>query len=164
MPTNKPVRLTQLTSGSPSFSVSRATSLPTSEAAAAFDSAMVCYEDRINMTLGQLDRVKASTKGTAAFRARRIVALETELADRRKRYYASAFNAASMTAKIGNLTRAAELLAIADGGEDLAEQIAKLRAEIQRVTAEQAASTNAKRPPPKKAAVADSLNKPSSRR
>ena len=47
---------------------------------------------------------------------------------------------------------------------DLAEQIAKLRAEIQRVWAELAASTNAKRPPSKKAAVADSSNKPSSRR
>ena len=134
------------------------------EAAAAFDSAMVCYEDRINLTLGQIDRVKASTKGSAAFRAKRLAALETDLADRRKRYYASAFNAASMTAKIGNLTRSAELLAIADGGSELAEQISKLRAEITRVTAEQAASTNAKRPPPKKAAVADTLNKPSSPR
>ena len=132
------------------------------EAAAAFDSAMVCYDDRINMTLGQIDQVKASTKGSPAFRAKRLAALETELADRKKRYYASAFNAASMTAKIGNLTRAAELLAVADGGEDLAEQISKLRGEIQRVTAEQTSAANAKRPPPKKAAVADSLNKPSS--
>jgi uncharacterized small protein (DUF1192 family) len=66
-----------------------------------------------------------------------------------------------MTAKVGNLTRAAELLAVADGGEGLAEQISKLRSEIQRVTAEQAAVTNTKRPPQKKAAVADSLNKPS---
>jgi hypothetical protein len=134
------------------------------EAAAAFDSAMVCYEDRINMTLGQIDQVKASTKGSAAFRAKRLAALETELADRKKRYYASAFNTASMTAKIGNLTRAAELLAIADGGQDLAEQISKLRGEIQRVTAEQTASSNAKRPLPKKAVVADSLNRPSSPR
>jgi tetratricopeptide (TPR) repeat protein len=131
------------------------------EAAAAFDSAMVCYEDRINVTLGQIDLVKASTKGSAAFRAKRIAALETELADRRKRYYASAFNAASMSAKTGNLTRAGELLAVADGGEDLAEQISKLRAEITRVTAEQAAAATTKRPPKKAAAaVADTLNKP----
>jgi hypothetical protein len=134
------------------------------EAAAAFDSAMVCYEDRINFTLGQIDQVKASTQGSAAFRAKKLAALETDLADRRKRYYASAFNAASMTAKIGNLTRAAELLAVADGGVDLAEQISRLRGEIQRVTAEQASSANAKRPPPKKAVVADTLNKPSSPR
>jgi hypothetical protein len=124
---------------------------------------MVCYEDRINLTLGQIDQVKASRKGSAAFRAKRLAVLETELADRKKRYYASAFNAASMSAKIGNLTRATELLAIADAGEDLSEQIAKLRAEITRVTATQTSPANAKRPP-KRAAVADTLNKPSSPR
>ena len=133
------------------------------EAAAAFDSAMVCYEDRINLTLGQIDQVKASRKGSAAFRAKRLAALENELADRKKRYYASAFNAASMSAKIGNLTRATELLAIADAGEDLSEQIAKLRGEITRMTATQASPANAKRPP-KRAAVADTLNKPLSPR
>ena len=130
------------------------------EAAASFDSAMVCYEDRVNFMAATIDHWKASTKGSAAFRAKRIAALEVDLADRKKRYYTSAFNAASMLARIGNLTRAEELLAVAARGEELADQIARLRGEITRVTAGQPASSSPKRSL-RKAVVADSLNKPS---
>ena len=97
------------------------------EASASFDSAMVCYDGRVQEVTMKIEEVRASTQGTAAFRARRIAILEEELADRRKRYYSSAFNVASMSARIGNITRAEELLGVAAQSPDLADQVAKLR-------------------------------------
>ena len=97
------------------------------EASASFDSAMVCYDGRVQEVTMKIEEVRASTKGTAAFRARRIAILVEELADRRKRYYSSAFNVASMSARIGNITRAEELLGVAAQSPDLADQVAKLR-------------------------------------
>jgi tetratricopeptide (TPR) repeat protein len=101
-------------------------------AAAVFDSAMVCYDQRANDIMMKIDMVRASTKGSAAFRAKRIAALEEDLADRRKRYYTSAFNAASMSARMGNIARAEELIAIAMNAPELADQVAKLREGIAR--------------------------------
>src|SRR5215203_4444702 len=56
------------------------------EAAASFDSAMVCYDDRAQETAAKLEKARASTRGSEAFRARRIATLESDLADRRRRY------------------------------------------------------------------------------
>jgi tetratricopeptide (TPR) repeat protein len=97
------------------------------EAAASFDSAMVCYDGRVQAVALKIAQVRESTKGTPAFRARRIAFLEEELADRRRRYFTSTYNFASMSARIGNIPRAEELLAIASQSPDLAAQVAKLR-------------------------------------
>jgi tetratricopeptide (TPR) repeat protein len=97
------------------------------EAAASFDSAMVCYDVRVQAVTLKIDQVRNSTKGTAAFRQKRIAFLEEELADRRRRYFTSTYNFASMSARIGNIPRAEELLAIASQAPQLAEQVAKLR-------------------------------------
>jgi tetratricopeptide (TPR) repeat protein len=97
------------------------------EAAASFDSAMVCYDGRVRAVALKIEQVRASTMGTAAFRARRIAFLEEELADRRRRYYTSTYNFASMSARIGNIPRAEELLVIAAESPDLTAQVAKLR-------------------------------------
>lgn len=104
------------------------------EAAAAFDSAMVCYDGRAQDVALKIEEVRASTKGSAAFRAKRIALLEEELADRRRRYCSSAFNVASMSARIGNLARADEVLAIAAQAAELTEQVAKLRELIAEAT------------------------------
>jgi hypothetical protein len=56
--------------------------------------------------------------------------LEADLADRRKRNQTSAFNAASMNARLGNLARAAELLQVAAQSPDLADQVEKLREQL----------------------------------
>jgi hypothetical protein len=96
-------------------------------AAASYDSAMVCYGDRVHLVAAKIEEVRMSTKGSAAFRAKKIAGLETDLADVRKRYYSSAYNVASMTGKLGNLARAEELLAVAAQSADLTEQVAKLR-------------------------------------
>jgi tetratricopeptide (TPR) repeat protein len=101
-------------------------------AAAVFDSAMVCYDQRASDIMMKIDIVRASTKGSAAFRAKRIAALEEDLADRRRRYYTSAFNAASMNARAGKIARAEELIAIAVNAPELADQVAKLREGIAR--------------------------------
>jgi tetratricopeptide (TPR) repeat protein len=97
------------------------------EAAASFDSSMVCYDVRVQAVRLKIDQVRSSTKGSAAFRAKRIAFLEEELADRRRRYYTSTYNFASMSARIGNIPRAEELLAIAAQAPQLTDQVAKLR-------------------------------------
>ena len=100
------------------------------DAAASYDSAMVCYDDKANRTEAMIAKVQASTRGSAAFRAKRIAGLESDLADLRKRYFTSSFNAASMNARLGNFTRAEELLVIAAQSADLTEQVAKLKDQI----------------------------------
>ena len=100
------------------------------EAAASYDSAMVCYDDKANLLAAKIEQVRRGTRGSAEFRAKRIAALEADLADRHKRNQTSAFNAASMNARLGNLSRADELLVIAAQSTDLSDQIAKLREQL----------------------------------
>ena len=100
------------------------------DAAASFDSAMVCYNERAAETAEKLAQVRASTRGSAAFRARRIATFETELADRQRRSRTAAFNTASMLARMGNLARAEEMLVIAADEPELTEQVGKLRQQI----------------------------------
>jgi hypothetical protein len=56
--------------------------------------------------------------------------MESDLADRRKRNHTSAFNAASMNARLGNFARAEELLVIAAQSPDLGDQIARLKEQL----------------------------------
>jgi hypothetical protein len=104
------------------------------ESAASYDSAMVCYDDKANFIAAKIEQVRRSTRGSAEFRARRIASLESDLADRRKRNQTSAFNAASMNARLGNFARAEELLVIASQSPDLADQISKLREQLAQAT------------------------------
>jgi len=104
------------------------------EAAASYDSAMVCYDDKASLIAAKIEQVRQSTRGSAEFRARRIASLESDLADRRKRNQTSAFNAASMNARLGNFARAEELLVIASQSPDLADQIARLREQLAQAT------------------------------
>ena len=103
------------------------------EAAASYDSAMVCYDDKANVIAAKIEQVRQSRRGSAAFRAKRIASLEADLADRWKRNQASAFNAASMNARLGNFARAAELLQVAAQSPDLADQVEKLREQLVQV-------------------------------
>jgi hypothetical protein len=99
-------------------------------AAASYDSAMVCYGDKANRTEALIEQVRNSTKGSEAFRAKRIASLESDLADLRTRYFSSTFNTASMNARLGNFARAEELLVIAAQSSDLTDQVAKLREQL----------------------------------
>jgi tetratricopeptide (TPR) repeat protein len=107
------------------------------EAAASYDSAMVCYDDKANVIAAKIEQVRQSTRGSAEFRAKRIASLESDLADRRKRNQTSAFNAASMNARVGNFGRAEELLTVAAQSPDLADQIAKLKEQLAQVSRHQ---------------------------
>jgi hypothetical protein len=100
------------------------------EAAASYDSAMVCYDDKANFIAARIEQVRRSARGSAEFRARRIASMESDLADRRKRNHTSAFNAASMNARLGNFARAEELLVIAAQSPDLGDQIARLKEQL----------------------------------
>jgi tetratricopeptide (TPR) repeat protein len=100
------------------------------DAAASFDSAMVCYDERAAETATKIEQVRGNTRGSAAFRARRLATLETDLADRRRRSRTAAFNVASMNARMGNLARAEEMLVIAAEEPELAESVGKLREQI----------------------------------
>jgi tetratricopeptide (TPR) repeat protein len=103
------------------------------EAAASYDSAMVCYDDRASFIAAKIEQVRASRRGSPEFKAKRIASLESDLADRRSRQRTSAFNAASMNARLDNFARAEELLQIAAQSPELAEKIDRLREEIARV-------------------------------
>ena len=100
------------------------------DAAASFDSARVCYDERAAETAMKIEQARASTRGSAAFRARRLASLETDLADRRRRSRTAAFNTASMHARMGNLALAEEMLVIAAEEPDLTDQVSKLRQQI----------------------------------
>ncbi len=100
------------------------------EAVASFDSAMTCYELRAHMVASKIAEVRASSRGTPAFRAKRIAILEEELADRRRRYYTATYNVASVSARMGNIPRAEELLVIASQSPALTAQVATLRGMI----------------------------------
>ena len=104
------------------------------EAVAAYDSAMTCYDDQVNLLEGKIEQVRRSRRGSAAFRAKRIAALESDLADRRKRSRTAAFNAAAMNARLANFDRAEALLVIASQSPDLAGQIERLRSQIAEVS------------------------------
>ena len=119
------------------------------EAAASYDSAMVCYDDKANLIAAKIEQVRGSTRGSAEFRARRIASLETDLADRRKRNQTSAFNAASMNARLGNFARAEELLVIAAQSQELAEQISKLREQLAQASRPAAAPPSRQRAVPR---------------
>jgi hypothetical protein len=105
-----------------------------SDAAVSFDSSMVCYNDKANFESAKIDRVRRSTRGTPAYRAKRIAAMEANLADFRKRYYTSVFNEAAMNARMGNFSRADELLVVAGESPDLTEQVTKLKEQLAPVT------------------------------
>lgn len=97
------------------------------EAVASFDSAMTCYELRAHMVSAKIAEVRASSRGTPSWRAKRIAVLEEELADRYRRYYTSTYNVASVSARMGNIAKAEELLVIVSRSPDLTAQVAKLR-------------------------------------
>ena len=105
------------------------------EAAASYDSAMVCYDDRANFIAAKIEQVRASRRGSAEFKAKRIASLESDVADRRSRQRTSAFNAASMNARLGNFARAEELLVVAIESPELTDQVVKLREELARASA-----------------------------
>ena len=110
------------------------------EAAASYDSAMVCYDDRANFIAAKIEQVRGSRRGSPEFKTKRIASLESDLADRRSRQRTSAFNAASMNARLGNFARAEELLVVAVESSELADQVAKLREELGRASATPATS------------------------
>jgi len=118
------------------------------DAAASFDSAMVCYNERAAETASKIEQVRGSTKGSAAFRARRLATLETDLADRQRRARTAAFNTASMQARLGNLARAEEMLVIAAEEPDLTEQVGKLRQQIALAVEAARPTTTRQRPAP----------------
>ena len=123
------------------------------DAEASFDSAMVCYNDRADETALKIEQVRTSTRGSAAFRARRMATLETDLADRRRRARTAAFNVASMSARLGNFARAEEMLAIAQSEAELTESVSKLREQI-------AHASQAGRPVPSRQQAAPSAARP----
>lgn len=100
------------------------------DAAAQYDSAMVCYNDRAAETEAKLAEVRASTRGSAAYKARRMASLESDLADRRRRYRTSAFNFASMLGRMGDLARIDGLLTVAAEEPEMVDQVTKLREQV----------------------------------
>jgi hypothetical protein len=118
-------------------------------AAASFDTARVCYDDKSNKTRGMIEQVRQSPKASAAYKAKRIAALESELADLRKRYYSATFNTASMNARLGNAARAEELLVIAAESPDLTDQVAKLREALAQIARPAPPTATRQRPVPR---------------
>jgi tetratricopeptide (TPR) repeat protein len=101
-----------------------------SEAAQVFESAMDCYDTKVAVARFAIQKLLERPSPHPAYRAKRIAAIEADSADQRKRYFASAFNAAGQIANAGKLSRALELLDVAARDSTLATPIATLRKAI----------------------------------
>jgi hypothetical protein len=119
------------------------------DAAVSYDTARVCYDDKANKTSGMIEQVRNSTKASPAFKAKRIAALESDLADLRRRSFSSTFNTASMNARLGNFVRAEELLVIAAQSQDLTDQVAKLREQLAQIAKPVTQMNGRQRPVPR---------------
>lgn len=103
------------------------------ESADGYGTAMVCYDTAVAEIGASIERIQAHPKMTAALKAKRLEKLVADSVDQRSRYYASAFNAANMNARVGNYARAEELLAIAARDPELADLVGQLRDELRAV-------------------------------
>jgi tetratricopeptide (TPR) repeat protein len=92
-----------------------------------FEAAMDCYDFKVAVIRRRIEKLKDRPSPNPAYTMKRVAALAADSADQRKRYHASAFNAAGYRANAGRRTRAVELLDIAARDTALSDRVAKLR-------------------------------------
>ncbi|MGZ8455458.1 MAG: hypothetical protein ACXWZ4_02515 [Gemmatirosa sp.] len=100
------------------------------ESASYFETAMGCYDQKVaqlRARLEELSTTPAASPAIAEVRARRVRRLVADSTEHRRSYHTSAYNAASMHARVAAFARAGELLEIASRDPERAEVVAKLR-------------------------------------
>ncbi|MDF1501704.1 hypothetical protein [Roseisolibacter sp. H3M3-2] len=95
-----------------------------------FAQAMGCFDRKVAQARERIARLAAQAAANPQRAAARIARLAADSAEQRRSYHASAYNAASMHARLGEMARAGELLEIAARDPERAEQVAKLREAI----------------------------------
>jgi tetratricopeptide (TPR) repeat protein len=119
------------------------------ESAGSFVTAMGCFDQKVAQLRARLEELTATPPATPAIaeaRARRVARLVADSIEHRRSYHTSAYNAASMHARVAEFARAGELLEIAARDPERAEVVAKLREAMAKVrTASRAASSAASR-------------------
>jgi hypothetical protein len=100
------------------------------ESAEHFAHAMGCFDFKAAQARQRIERLLAQASADPGRAAARVARLAADSAEHRRSYHTSAFNAASMRARLGEMARAGELLAIAERDPERAEQVARLREAI----------------------------------
>ena len=103
------------------------------ESATNYEAAMGCYNFKVAEIVASIAKIQSHPRMTAALKAKRIERLAADSVDQRSRYHAAAFNAANTNARVGNVARAEELLAVAARDPALADPVAKLRQELKAI-------------------------------
>jgi hypothetical protein len=91
---------------------------------------MGCFDLKAAQARQRIERLLAQAAADPERAAARVARLAADSAEHRRSYHASAFNAASMHARLGEMARAGELLEIAARDPERAEQVARLREAI----------------------------------
>lgn len=99
-------------------------------AATSFSDAMACYDERIAENRAAIRRVQRNARLRAAVKERRIAALEADIAELQRQYFAGAFNSATNSARAGDVARSRALLEVAALDARLSDQVARLRAAL----------------------------------
>lgn len=97
------------------------------ESATSFEASMDCYTEKMAEDRDGIAIVRANPKFREAMKAKKIAALEADIAEQQGRYFTAAFNGASNNARAGEMVRAKELLEIAAQDPKLTDQVTKLR-------------------------------------
>jgi tetratricopeptide (TPR) repeat protein len=92
-----------------------------------FEAAMDCYDFKVAVIRRRIEKLENRPSPNPVHTLRRIAALAADSVDQRKRYHASAFNAAGYRANAGRRVRAIELLDVAARDTSLTDRVAKLR-------------------------------------
>jgi tetratricopeptide (TPR) repeat protein len=114
------------------------------EAAHGFDQAMGCFDLKVAQIRQRMERLAASD-APPAYVAARMARLAADSTEQRRSYHTSAFNAAGMYARAGDVARARVLLAVAEQEPERAEAVAKLRAALDALLAARRARTGGAR-------------------
>jgi tetratricopeptide (TPR) repeat protein len=97
------------------------------DAAANFEDAMVCYARAADYNEASLRQMEARTDVDPEFRARQVEGLAAAIKEDRSQQYASACNAANHHARLGNRDKARALLDVAAKDPALEKAVAELR-------------------------------------
>lgn len=97
------------------------------ESASQYETAMGCFDRRVAQLRARIEELLGAPSRNPAHTAARVARLAADSAEQRRSHHASAFNAASMHARLGAFARAHELLDVAARDTARADVVARLR-------------------------------------
>ena len=101
------------------------------ESAAFYEQAMRCFDGKVALARAWIAKLAASD-ANPAFVAARIARLAADSVEQRRSYHTSAYNAATMFARLAEFRRARELLEVAARDPERADVVARLRQAMRR--------------------------------